>query len=210
MVKRLVLLLLALAALAPASAEAKHSSCGARHSVTLEANDAVRVYAQRHKSWACAYANGRRFEIGRGSEFYADGSYSLEHLHLVGSKLAYAVSQDGVDYTVSEIWLRDVRRGRTLVKAASPVVREPACATGDHRAVDGLVLAPNGHLAWSTTYSCAPGISSYRQEIVSLKPGGKARLRDSGPEDTLAELGLAELGSRVYWTRGGVAESAEI
>ena len=210
MVTRVVLVLLALAAIAPASAEARRSSCAARHSVTLEANDAVRVYAQRHQSWACAYANGRRFQIGRGSEFYADGSYNLEHVHLAGSKLAYTVSQDGVDYTVAEIWLRDVRRGRTLVKAASPVVREPVCAIGDHRNVDGLVLAPNGHLAWSTTYSCAPGISSYRQEIVSLTPGGTPRLRDSGAEGTLGGLGLAESGSRVYWTRGGVAETARI
>ena len=121
MLTRVVLALMVLAALVPASAQAKHSSCGARHSVTLEANDAVRVYAQHQKSWACAYANGRRFEIGRGSELYADGNYDLDHFHLVGSKLAYTVSQDGVDYIVSEIWLRDVRRGRTLVRAARPV-----------------------------------------------------------------------------------------
>ncbi len=40
MLRRLVLVLLALSAIAPASAEAKHSSCAARHSVTLDANDA--------------------------------------------------------------------------------------------------------------------------------------------------------------------------
>ncbi len=33
---------------------------------------------------------------------------------------------------------------------------------------------------------------------------------DSGPEDTLAGLGLAESDSRIYWTRGGVAETAGI
>jgi hypothetical protein len=49
----------------------------ARHSVTLESNDAVRVYAQRHKSWACAYANGRRFEIGPHLRFYAQTSASF-------------------------------------------------------------------------------------------------------------------------------------
>jgi hypothetical protein len=206
------LILLVLAGLAPAKAEARRSTCAAAHSRTVMSNSAVRIYVRRGHEFACAYRNGRRFELGRGSEFFRDGAYSLEHVHLSGAKVAYTVSQDGVDYTVSEVWLRDVRKGRNLVAGASPVVREAACAPGDDRAIQNLVLAPNGHLAWTTTYSCAPGITSYRDEVVVLKPGAPPRLLDSGPESTLEpqSLGLAETSSRVYWTHGATVRKADI
>ncbi len=200
------LALVVLAGLAPASAQAKRSPCNPRGSQTVLANDEVRIYFLHHNDWACAYANGRRFEIGRGSEFFADGSYNLEHLQLVGTKVAYVISWDGVDYTVGEVWLRDVKKGRFLLKGVSPVVREAVCAPGDGRNVDSLVLAPKGRVAWGTSYSCAPGIASYRQEIVAFKPGGRPRLLDSaaadepvGPVLGSGSVGLAEDGDRAYW-----------
>jgi hypothetical protein len=209
------LALLALACLLPASAQAKRSTCAARHSSTVETNEDLRLYTRPHRRlWACAFANGRRFEIGHGSQLQADATYHLDHLQMTGSKVAYVVSEDGVDYTVGEVWLRDVRAGRNLLAGASPVVRED-CALGDARDVDSLVLAPRGHLAWGVSYSCAPGIASYRQQIVAFKPGGRPRLLDAGPLDSpdspgAATLALGETIARLFWMHGDTPRSAEL
>jgi hypothetical protein len=210
---RRALIALIVLAFAPSSAAAKHSSCAAPGSRTVQSDDAVRVYARHGHTWACAFATGRRFELGKGSEFFRDGVYSLEHVQLVGTKVAYVVSQDGVDYTVSQVWLRDVRQGRFLLKGVSPVVRESVCTPGDDRNLDSLVLAPKGHVAWGTTYSCAPGLASYREQIVAFKPGGRPRLLDSAADaDTRGietnSLGLGEVRTLAYWLKDGSARSA--
>jgi hypothetical protein len=211
------LALLALACVLPASAQAKRSTCSARHSSTLETNDDLRLYGRpHHQLWVCAFANGRRFEIGHGSQLGADGTYHLEHLHLAGSKVAYVVDEDGVDYTVSEVWLRDVRKGRNLLAGVSPVVRE-GCVIGDEREVQSLVLTPKGHIAWGTTYSCGPGLGGYQQQVIAFKPGGKPRVLDSGPAPELGpetldptSLALSEGAAHLYWLHGDTPRSAEL
>jgi hypothetical protein len=211
----LALALLALAGLLPASAEAKRSTCSARHSSTVESTEALRLYARpHHHLWVCAFANGRRFQIGHGSQLFADATYHLDHLQLAGSAVAYVVSEDGVDYTVGQVWLRDVRKGRTLLAGVSPVVRED-CALGDARNVDSLVLAPRGHVAWGVTYSCGPGLGSSREQIVAFKPGGRPRLLDAGALDApdspeAASLALGQTITRLFWMHGDAARSAEL
>jgi hypothetical protein len=212
---RTALLAAALAALLPttASATPARSTCAAPHSRTLQSNAAVRVYTNSGGWWACAYANGRRFHLGRGSRAFRDHQYTIEEdIRLRGSRVAFVVSEDGVDYTVSSLWLRDIRTGRNLVADASPVVREGVCAVGDDRSVASLLLGPRSHLAWTVTYSCAPGLASYREEVVALAPGGHRRLLDSSAEAVIDpnSLALASHLGRVFWMHGATPVSAKL
>jgi hypothetical protein len=198
----------AVAAGAPATAQARRSTCAARGSRTVVADAAVRVYRRADGgTWACAHANGRRSELGRGSEPYREGNYVIEHIHLRGSRVAYAIAQDEVDYIVSTVWLRDVRAGRNLVANVSPLVHEGVvCPVGDFRELDDLVLGPRGHLAWTETNTCTDG--SVRVEVVAFTRGSGRRLLDSAPDPDIDVHSLTGTADRAFWLHSGAARWA--
>ena len=198
-------LLLAITALAPGTAEARRSSCAARHTFTVESNGYLRLYVRGERLYACSYDSGRRFEIGKGSEPYDDGygNYGIEHVRVVGPRVAYTVYTDGVDYTVAEVWMRDVRRGRTFLHGVSPFIAEPGagCVPGDNRQVDSLVLSAHGAVVWSSTYACTEGERS-RSQVILARRGARPELLDADAEGDCGPVALDENSVVLFWLHG--------
>ena len=187
--KRLVLVLLALAALAPASASAatpRHDRCAPRahEQVRARSNAAVVLLRRTRVLIGCSTATGRRrvLETTDGSETF------IEKVRVRGTVVAYVVTQASrYGDSMSELWREDaLRDGRgALVERTSWF--------GD------VAIGPGATIAYITGGGPSMVLRLDRPNGAMLHVDGALHLRD-----------VRFTGDRLTWRHGTTTQSADV
>jgi hypothetical protein len=171
---------------------ASGSGCDKAGTTTIESTRDVRVYYRgtlgQHRVYACLERTGRSRRLG---SFDSSQGPGINNTIIAGRFVAYQNLDCENDCAASQIRVIDLGTGKIKRSAAE----------GPHALrLDGLVLRPNGSVAWIRAFD--DGTSQVRK----LDAGGEAVL-DSGS----IEAGSLALGSsRLYWTKAGAPMSATL
>jgi hypothetical protein len=192
---RLLLALLALCALLapPADAKTKKRHCPTRGR-TLAADSRARVWEVRRGDELSLYACLRR--TGRVRRLtYGDIDYSS--VRLAAPYVAYDDVEDGSGGVFEFIERVDLRTGR------EKQVAELGTLFGEGSQLGDLVVARSGAVAWTA-------VKDENGTSVEKYDADGAGTLDPGPDVDPGSLALTASGKRVYWTRGGVPQSAPL
>jgi hypothetical protein len=190
----------------PAGAAAKRHrparTCHPAHSKTLAATARVRVFQVRrvvqdaHVTYGCLLRRHRpvRFVLPDFPTGYA-------HVTIAGRRVAYVAYSDCAASFCdpNSVILQDLRTGRTTFADGAVSV-----AT-----VSGIVLKADGSLAFlSTVFDLNGEALPGGPQLFAVAPGEAPALLDGGPG--IAPGSLARAGSTLYWTKGGLPQSATL
>lgn len=201
-------------AVAPAAAGAAARSTAARcptSGTTLEQNAEVRVYSRNGDGDpvnACAFGTGRPFRIGSaGDEENPDLDDLILRRAVAGRMVAVATQNCNIDNCGTRITVYDSRSRRAI--HTGPAVSPPA---SDFFAVpvDSLVLRRSGGVAWIGAVAESSGGSGQPRpvqvEVRKIERENTVTTVDSGL--TIGTGSLALGGTRIYWLKGGAAQTA--
>jgi hypothetical protein len=182
-------------ALAPAADAAKRRGCAKRDSRTILATENVRVYVvgqinNDRSYYGCLRFTGRRTLLAEGTSSEAAGDRFAKFFQAYGQLVAFAAIQRVHALQSYEVATVDLRTGRTI-----------RFDRGDAGVLD-LRMARSGSLALLTSPT------SPRLPTVSKIESGGRTVLDSGSDVDPHSLAVAK--TRIYWMRGGVAQSAAI
>jgi hypothetical protein len=113
-------------------------------------------------------------------------------------QVVYESSATGDSYTVV---VRDLRTGAVLVDVRPS---SAPCASGSYGALDDMVLAPAGVVAWIAYNPAGVPLGSY--EVCAASPRLAPEVLASGTN--IAPNSLALAGQTLYWAQGGVPQAA--
>jgi hypothetical protein len=209
MLKRFIVLVIgvlatvAFSAAQPAVASTRASRCWSAKGTTITANSQVRTYyrgrSTQHTTYACYLKTAKVFKLGEARE---DETFpSVMNVSVGGRFVGYQrLRCVGFDCEGSQARVLDTRSGKT--RAA------PAARTGFNGS-PGLVVAEDGTVAYLSRFFSgdpnAGGTTSYEVHVFD-RTGDE--VIDSGPN--VAEFSLAVVGTTLYWTNDGKAQSADI
>jgi hypothetical protein len=178
----------ALLAAAPAQAD-KRENCYPRGTTTSIATADARVYevglSDNQRIYACLFSTGKSRPLGR---FQTDFGISNEALS--GRFVAYQYLDCREDCSRSEVRVLDLKTGAKR--------KSPKAGTGSG-GITGLVVKRNGSAAWIREVGRSYG------EVHTFTASGESVL-DSGAG--IEPFSLALAGSRLYWTKDGLAATA--
>jgi hypothetical protein len=174
----------------PAAAARGGEDCRTRGR-TIVANEQVRVFARDHDNLAhvyaaCDLARRRARSLGRWDR--GEGGVG-PHFGLAGARVAYDYNECAEDGSPCGGHV-DVISARTGVRRFAGQLEGPPATD--------LVLAGNGAVVWIRPGANGPAVTKVDRDgtvVLDDTPGVEAG-------------SLAIAGARVYWTRGGVAQSA--
>lgn len=192
---RLLLALLAVCAVvAPAAdANAKKRHCPA-NGATIAADSRARVWQVKRHDELSLYACLRR--TGRVRRL-TSGDIDYDSVRLAAPFVVYVENEAGSGL-VSEIIQRvDIRAG------TQERIAEFGTLSGEGSNLDDYVVAHSGAVAWIATDDSS-GTSAGKYDADG------AGTLDPGPDVDPGSLALTASGKRVYWTRGGVPQSASL
>lgn len=211
----LVLLLLLLAALAPAGAEAAFTPCGPVGARTLTSGAQSRTYVRRGEAVACTHGARRALHLGTdGSRCYgsSSGCGGIAPTAVAGRFVAAA------DYSCCgafgdaffSLRVHDLRRHRRVMRFdAGRIAVEQA-------SLISVVLRPTGTAAWIMSRDPQPSQAPGSERMIPPPPNFEVR-RSSGCGATLLDSGpgvdpdsLRRVGREIRWRRGLITRSAEL
>jgi hypothetical protein len=184
----------ALLAGSAASAGAGGPQCSSAASHTVVQTARVRVLNLNRTFYACWLRSGRTVKIGRSS-----ARTSVQFAQVAGRYVVFARNVNalapgsgGGDSRVGRV---DVQRGRLRW--------EPGCAG----VVTGAVLNQRGSVAWT----CESDPHTAYTALLRHDSRGRTILDQSGTDSAglIASLAMSGDGRRLFWTRGGTAQTAD-
>ncbi len=171
---------------------------------TLLLSSQARVYKRRGRTELCVLRTGRRVGLGDDARAntFPDAVDTYGH-RLSRRYLAYVLDIGGRQ-PETLIRLYSLRTGRR-VKSYAAQQRDPAAVVSDasHRVTD-LEVTSRGELAWIARN---PSSSNPVVEVHAADHRGERVLEASAQVE---EGSLAVEGSRLYWTSGGMPQSAQL
>ena len=197
--------------LAPASAPAAGSKPKPRCTTagkTLEANKDVRIYSRARSDgdpvYACAYKQGRKFEVGTFGECesgrYGDAAFA-------GRYMAVRRTSCGPDSESGTINVYDVPK-RKLVRRGGSLD-----GGGSVSDIGSYVLASNGAVAYITGNGAGGGNPPSSLEVRTIDLSGSldaaAQTIDAGP-DIVGESLALDGQTTIYWRRGTAIKTASL
>jgi hypothetical protein len=141
---------------------------------------------------------------------------TLGNLVITGTWLAWAnTSQpDPLDPEIDSVYVMNVRTGKVLVNGVSawPDQEPTSCPAWvpclTNQSVVGMVLAPNGSVAWLANISPLDGGPATAFSVVHIGANGAQSTLAQG--SNLAGLSASANGVTVSWTQNGVPASAPL
>jgi hypothetical protein len=194
--------------LAPASATAKAKPRCSTAGTTLDATKDVRIYSRARSDgdpvYACAYKQGRKFEVGTFGECES-GRYG--DARFAGGFLAVRVTSCGAESESGTINVYDVLK-RKLVRRGQSLD-----GTGSVSEIGSYVLAPNGAVAYITGNGAGGGNPPSSLEVRTVDMSGSldaaAQTIDAGTDIVGDSLAL-DSQNTIYWRRGTAIKTASL
>jgi hypothetical protein len=198
----------AVLAVAGGPADARAARCAVAHSRTLAADAQVRVFsvfshaAGVRRVYGCAYAAGRRWQLGDEADPSQFDDPQVRALQLSGTLAAYATETDEPQTVQSIVAVRDLRTGRYRVSTS-------AADPDEARAfVTALVLGVGAQVSWIADLASDPANQVF--EVRTAAPKAAPVVLDHAADIDPSSLALSASGTVLYWLRGGVAMSAHL
>ena len=177
-------------------------SCPPSGTVTIASSPSARVYRVGEEPFGgvfgCVIGGTASYELAPGGQTHATP------VVLVGQLAAYGLSSFGVDTGTTSVVVRRLSDGAQLLDV--PAVAKPYPLVEAVQGVTGLVLAPDGAVAWiGQEHSLGTGQTV--TEVVKDDASGETVL-DSGAGIDTSSLQLS--GSTVTWLDAGVTKTATL
>jgi hypothetical protein len=189
----------ALVAAAPTAAQAANpcrTASAARGNQILIASNAAVVFSSRRlkQHVACTYRHKRRVKLGRIA-CCSELRYALG-----GRYLAYVYRLDEAFNEVDELGVVDLKTGKRLRYGGKTRV-------DTNGYVNGFFVTPRGSLAWLQYGLDERGEREADRTVRAAVRNGPIEDLDVGPI-AFGSLALGSGGKALYWTKGGVTQSA--
>jgi hypothetical protein len=197
-------------------ASATPSSCTAPHSRTVFQTHRIRVYSlpaeQRgfRVRWSCNRLTGRRNPLDDPDSIF---SFPPPAMAAAGNLLAYSVTFEDEANGFTQIHVIDTTRDPDVHPIRRPALSESAAFGGDANRIGGVVLRPNGAVAWIACQMKPQAVIDGKigpdclhpgaDDVVAAVPSNKKTriVLDQGTD--IDPTSLRRDGYRVSWVRGG-------
>lgn len=188
------------AARASTGSAAVAPACGPTLARTLAASPRARIYDASHTVYGCAAPGHRRWRLG--TDGVCNATQRIGVAAVSGVAAAYAATSCGVDTGSTEILVRRLDTGATLVSQAAAPVTFPESFTS----ASAVVVESTGAVAWIGQVTSIVRHSS--ATAVYAARGSSVRRLDAGPAIGATSLRLR--GTTVSWRHGAARRSARL